>query len=183
MQDGILLVQHVKPLAILGWGETGAGRKTARVFWSVLMESYVAGFDRYRDRARACYSDQGTERLVWVAPAALPYDSSSLGDLINSLAAGAVDPSSIEVLQSYLCTCALHFPGHLHMLFNAFRKALEALPHWKYAERPFRSLDAFCRRRVSVLVSSRSACRPSPSSVSCLCTGPVDRSHGDGKSC
>ena len=69
LRVGAVRGQHrIKPITILGWGETAIEQKLVRLIHSIRLESGLA-YDKYRHRVRGNYKDQGSsDRSLGSAP-------------------------------------------------------------------------------------------------------------------
>eukprot|EP00959_Pyramimonas_sp_CCMP1952_P230998 4828921-Pyramimonas_sp.AAC.1 len=94
---------------------------------------------------RQGYADQGTEKDLWACPNILGMDGTN--DIINRLRTGALNISDVDVMRGRMWPRAWETPGHLHILFNALKKGVNAIPHWKELETGLRSLGVFLGKR------------------------------------
>ena len=102
----------------------------------------MAAFTKYRFEVRRIAADPGSvERNMSDCPAVR--DAQSLKDVLEGLASGQLDFH--EAAPGYLYPNCLYFTGHLHIIFNALKSAVERLPVWGQHVDLLRGLNTFLK--------------------------------------
>ena len=145
LRAGAVRGQHrIKPITILGWGETAIEQKLVRLIHSIRLESGLA-YDKYRHRVRGNYKGQGSsDRGLGSAPNL----EGGISDTIRGLQNGDIKLGGAGGgEEGFLFPHGWEFPGHQHIFYNALKNALTRRPGWKDVERAFRALSRFMSKK------------------------------------
>lgn len=142
----LVVESRIKPVTTLGWGEANLEQQLVRMLHAIKLESGDCT-NEYLQRVRTTYSDQGLEKDLWAAPNVYPPNQARLQELFGRLRTGQVQLQDADADDGYLFPNNLAFPGHLHVIYGAFRKAVTSMVDWPEIERHFRALATFLSKK------------------------------------
>lgn len=141
------LETHSLPVAVLGWGQSGAEQKFAKLVHSAILENGVSGMSSWRESTRGFLSDQGVERMLADMPNLLCENTEQLRAKLRQLQTGGLTFGDRHTVADYFWPSALGVHGHAHMIFGALEEAVTSLAQWPVLDKSIRLLTRFLKER------------------------------------
>lgn len=127
--QGFVWQEEIMPVTVLGKQHTSTQHKYKKLLHSATLVAGLEGLDSWRMAVKGYTSDQGTERCIRQCPySRSPEDVERVKAAVEAMKGGVSSFDQHHDL--YFLPQALEISGHLHIIWNAFKRSVLSLEEW-----------------------------------------------------